>query len=381
MGGEASTGGAPNDRTSTTTSDTNAKTSNGGSSGADGDAGAGTGNDARASTAADGPGQSDSASARTSPDSGAASCYQEGLAAITLDGLKTDITTLSSASYEGRKTGSAGERKAVDYIISQFKAAGLDGAAGKYEQAFRVSNVTGTNTVAVLAGNDPSVGNEVIMVGAHHDHLGISKTGSVYPGADDNASGSSAVMALGRAFAKCRGQLRRTIVFMTYGGEEQGVYGSYYYTQRPLFPLASTMYMVNHDMIGYVAKNKLEVSWGTAFAKETLTAACKKVSFCKLIQSDMRNEQGTDSDTFAAVKVPYTGFYTGEHDCYHEVCDTVDKLDMAGVTDTTKMSFDLIYALASTTQGLLKSANQETGVFINRSLRPFRDHRRAPAAP
>jgi hypothetical protein len=95
----------------------------------------------------------------------------------------------------------------------------------------------------------------------------------------------------------------------------------------------------------------------------------------------MKNEQGTDSDTFAAVKVPYTGFYTGEHDCYHRTCDTVDKLDMAGVTDTTKMSFDLIYALASTSQGLLKSANRETGIIVDRTSRPFRDHWRAPAAP
>jgi hypothetical protein len=380
MGGEASTGGAPTDKSSVSTTDTNAKTSSGGAGGSL-DAGAGTAQDARAAAAADGPARSDAASARTSPDAAAATCYQEGLAAITQDLLKADITTLSSASFEGRKTGSPGERKAVDYIVGQFKAAGLDGVAGKYEQAFKVSNVSGTNTVAVLAGNDPDVKGEVIVVGAHHDHLGLSKTGSAYPGADDNASGTSAVMALGRAFAKCRGQLRRTIVFMTYGGEEQGIYGSYYYTRYPLFPIASTMYMVNHDMIGYVAKNKLEVSWGTAFAKQTLTAACQKVSFCKLIQSDMRNEQGTDSDTFAAVKVPYTGFYSGEHNCYHEVCDTVDKLDMAGVTDTTKLSFDLVYALASTSQGLLKSANQETGILIDRSSRPFRDHRRAPAAP
>jgi hypothetical protein len=319
------------------------------------------------------------ADSSTNPDSGAISCYQEGLAAITQELLKADITMLSSVGFEGRKTGTTGERKAVDYIESQFKAAGLDGVAGKYEQAFKVSTVSGFNTIAVLAGNDATLKDEVIVIGAHHDHLGKTSTG-YYPGADDNASGSSAVMALGRAFAKCKGQLKRTLVFMTYGGEEQGVYGSYYYTKNPLFPVAKTMYMVNHDMIGYVSTNKLEVSWGTAFAKDTLTAACKKVSFCKLIKSDMTTEQGTDSDTFAAVKVPYTGFFSGYHDCYHETCDTVDKLDMAGVTNATRLSFDLVYALASTSQGLLKAAARESGLVIDRSLRPFRDHRRAPAA-
>jgi hypothetical protein len=145
------------------------------------------------------------ADSSTNPDSGAVSCYQEGLAAITQDLLKADITMLSSTGFE-----------------------------------------------------------------------------------------------------------------MTYGGEEQGVYGSYYYTKNSLFPVAKTMYMVNHDMLGYVSTNKLEVSCGTAFAKETLTAACKKVSFCKLIQSDMTTEQGTDSDVFAAVKVPYTGLFAGYHDCYHD---------------------------------------------------------------
>jgi hypothetical protein len=301
------------------------------------------------------------------------------LAAITQATLKADIATLSSADFEGRKSGTAGERKTIDYIVGQYKAAGLDGVAGRYEQAFKVSTVSGSNTVAVLTGSDPLLKDEVIVVGAHHDHLGKTAKG-YYPGADDNASGAAAVMALGRAFAKCRGQLKRTILFMTYGGEEEGVYGSYYYTRYPLFPVAKTMYMLNHDMIGYVSKNKLEVSWGTAFAKDTLAAACKKVSFCKLIQSDMVTEQGTDSDTFAAIKVPYTGFFSGYHDCYHETCDTVDKLDMAGVVDTTKMAFDLAYALASTSQGLLKAATRENGMVIDRSLRQFRDHRRAPAA-
>ncbi len=314
------------------------------------------------------------------PDSAPVSCYQEGLAAITQALLRADITTLSSADFEGRKTGTAGERKTIDYIVGQYKAAGLDSVSGKYEQAFRVSGVSGSNTVAMLAGSDSVLKDEVIMVGAHHDHMGKTTTGH-YPGADDNASGVSAVVALGRAFAKCRGEIKRTIVFMTYGGEEQGVYGSYYYTKVPLFPMAKTMYMVNHDMLGYVSKNKLEVSWGTTFAKDTLTAACKKVSFCKLIQSDMATEQGTDSDTFAAVKVPYTGFFSGFHDCYHEPCDTVDKLDMAGVTDATKLAFDLVHALATTSKDLSKAAARETRMVIDRSLRPFRDHRRAPAAP
>jgi hypothetical protein len=373
------------------TNDSSGKSSSGGSSGGGfggssvggmGGSAAGIGgawSDAGAGGSASGGARSDAAADGPASDSGTASCYQEALGAITLDSLKTDITTLASRDFEGRKTGTAGERKAVDYIVGQFKAAGLDGVAGKYEQAFSVAGVSGTNTVAVLSGTDPILKDEVIVVGAHHDHLGKTAT-SYYPGADDNASGSSAVMALGRAFAKCKGQVKRTIVFMTYGGEEEGVYGSIYYTTYPLYPIAKTMYMVNHDMIGYVAKNKLEVSWGTAFARATLTAACNRVSFCTLIQSDMKNEQGTDSDTFAAVKVPYTGFFSGYHDCYHKTCDTADKLDMAGVTDTARLSFDLVYALASTGQSLVKSAAYESGMVLDRSRRAFRDHGIAPAA-
>lgn len=384
-------GGAATADASATTNDPSGKTGTGGSasggsaanaSGGIGGAGGTVAPDAATDvggSASDGAARSDATPDGPGPDSGALSCYQEALAVITLDSLKADITMLASRDFEGRKTGTPGERKAVDYIVGQLKAAGLDGVAGKYEQAFTVSGVSGTNTVAVVSGSDPGVKDEVILVGGHHDHLGKTTT-SYYPGADDNASGASAVMALGRAFAKCKGQLKRTVLFMTYGGEEQGVYGSLYYTSYPLFPIAKTMYMVNHDMIGYVAKNKLEVSWGTAFAKATLTSACSKVSFCTLIQSDMRNEQGTDSDAFAAARVPYTGFFSGYHDCYHKTCDTPDKLDMTGVTDTVKTSFDLIYALASTSQSLVKSATHESGMVIDRSKRPFRDHGVAPAA-
>jgi aminopeptidase YwaD len=311
------------------------------------------------------------------PTDTGSSCYQEGLAAITQELLAADIAMLASPELEGRKTGTAGERKAIDYIVGQFKAAGLDGVAGNYEQPFTAQRMTSANTIAVVEGSDPTLKGEVIVLGGHHDHLGKTTRG-YYPGADDNASGSAAVMALGRAFAKCKGQLKRTLLFMTFGGEEEGLLGSLYYAKNPLFPIAKTMYMVNFDMIGYVAKNKLEISWGSTLVKEMLTSACRTLSFCKLIQSDMVNELGTDSDAFAAARVPYTDLFSGFHDCYHKTCDTADKLDMKGVTDTTKLSFDLVHLLATTDQSLAKPATRTTGTTIDRSKRPFLDHGVAP---
>ena len=97
--------------------------------------------------------------------------------------------------------------------------------------------MTSANTIAVVEGSHATLKDEVIVLGGHHDHLGKTTRG-YYPGADDNASGSAAVMALGRAFAKCKGQLKRTLLFMTFGGEEEGILGSlhpasYHFRARP----------------------------------------------------------------------------------------------------------------------------------------------------
>src|SRR5690606_22300567 len=127
------------------------------------------------------------------------------------------------------------------------------------------------NVVGMIEGRDPQLKREAIVIGAHYDHLGRGGAGSlaanstdIHFGADDNASGTSAIIELARRFAKEKDN-KRTIIFIAFGGEEEGLLGSKYYTEHPVFPLENTVAMINLDMVGRLKDNKLTVGGiGTA---------------------------------------------------------------------------------------------------------------------
>jgi Zn-dependent M28 family amino/carboxypeptidase len=127
------------------------------------------------------------------------------------------------------------------------------------------------NVIGILPGRDPQLKNEAIIIGAHYDHLGHGGSGSlaanstdIHYGADDNASGTSAVLELAREFAKEK-KNKRTLIFMAFGGEEEGLLGSKYYVNNPVWPLEKTIAMINLDMVGRLNENKLTVGGiGTA---------------------------------------------------------------------------------------------------------------------
>lgn len=129
------------------------------------------------------------------------------------------------------------------------------------------------NVIGILEGRDPRLKREAIVIGAHYDHLGRGGAGSlaanstdIHFGADDNASGTSAIMELARRFAKEKNN-KRTIIFIAFGGEEEGLLGSKYYTEHPIFPIENTVAMINLDMVGRLKDNKLTVG-GMGTAKE-----------------------------------------------------------------------------------------------------------------
>ncbi len=133
--------------------------------------------------------------------------------------------------------------------------------------------VDATNVIGILEGTDPQLKNEAIIIGAHYDHLGRGGAGSlaanstdIHYGADDNASGTSAVLELARQFAKSKNN-KRTIIFMAFGGEEEGLLGSKYYVNNPVWPLDKTIAMINLDMVGRLNENKLTVG-GIGTARE-----------------------------------------------------------------------------------------------------------------
>jgi len=198
---------------------------------------------------------------------------------------------------------------------------------------------TTSDVIGYLPGNDPKLKDEIIVLGAHYDHLGFGGQGSLAPdqegkihhGADDNASGTTCVIEIAKALAKERANLRRTVVFMTFSGEEEGLLGSGYYAEHPLWPLKDTVAMLNVDMVGRLHENKLVVS-GYKSATEFdgyLKEANARLGF-KLAE-DASGYAPSDQTSFLAKDIPVLFFFTGAHEDYHRPSDTVDKIDFQGL--------------------------------------------------
>jgi Zn-dependent M28 family amino/carboxypeptidase len=224
------------------------------------------------------------------------------------------------------------------------------------------------NVVGVIEGSDPVLKNESIVIGAHYDHLGRGGEGSLAPrsgeihhGADDNASGTAGVLELARIFSAQKPKLKRTLVFIAFSGEEEGLLGSNYYVNHPLVPLAKTVAMINMDMIGRMKDGKLVIG-GVGTAKEwrqlinqantaqTMTVAANaggpapkgvpivvSANGRPIMSVDPKggfdlalNEDGygpSDHSSFYSKQVPVLFFWTGTHNDYHKPSDTFDKIN------------------------------------------------------
>jgi len=213
---------------------------------------------------------------------------------------------------------------------------------------------TTANVVGILPGSDPRRKDEVIVIGAHYDHLGRGGEGSlapdqvgmVHPGADDNASGTSAVMALAKAFAAAGG-LPRTLVFAAFAGEEMGLLGSTHYVKRPAFPLEKTVLMVNLDMVGRLHDGKLYVAGvdsGTGLRQLTADAA-QGLGLSLQLRGDPF--MPSDHTAFYSAGRPVLFLFTGAHGDYHRPTDTWEKLNPQGLETVITFAARIITAVAN----------------------------------
>jgi len=209
------------------------------------------------------------------------------------------------------------------------------------------------NVAGILPGSDPNLKNEAIVIGAHYDHLGrggagslAAREGQIHHGADDNASGVAGLIELARMLASQSPKPRRTIVFIAFSGEEEGLIGSSYYVNHPIFPLANTVAMINMDMIGRLKENKLIVGGiGTASEWRSMINDKNALTGLKAAHGTTNsvwtvspfaltlNEDGfgpSDHSSFYSRQVPVLFFWTGTHADYHKPSDTADKIDYEG---------------------------------------------------
>jgi hypothetical protein len=187
------------------------------------------------------------------------------------------------------------------------------------------------NVLAWLPGQT----DEYVIVGAHYDHLGRgnfdslapSQIGQIHPGADDNASGTAGVLELARLLAPQRGQLKRSVLFVDFAGEELGLLGSAAWVKDPTRPLAKAVAMINMDMIGRIKDDKVYiggVGTGSTF-KTVLEQAQKEAPF--KIEYSAGGYSSSDHTSFVAKKIPVLFFFSGLHSDYHKPSDTWDKIN------------------------------------------------------
>lgn len=264
--------------------------------------------------------------------------YQEGLKTITTEDVTSILQYLTSTDLEGRKTGTAGEMAAVTYIASEFSKYNLKQGAEKYIQPFKYSSVTGHNVIGYIEGSEFK--DQYLVVGAHLDHLGKN-----YPGADDNASGTTALLEVAQALSTQ--VLKRNVIFVAFSGEEEGLIGSTYYVDNAK-TIDNTTYMVNLDMIGYLRSGTL-YAYGTknsSYVTSVLTGILKNYPTIKPKISGTPTG-GSDHVPFNNSGIGTTFFHTGLHANYHKPTDTAEKINYNGVRDISKITYELVYQLAN----------------------------------
>ncbi|HQU45372.1 MAG TPA: M20/M25/M40 family metallo-hydrolase [Pirellulales bacterium] len=208
------------------------------------------------------------------------------------------------------------------------------------------------NVVAVLEGEGPHA-DETIVVGAHYDHLGMGGEGSlaagvqeVHNGADDNASGTAALIEVARRLASRTEKLPRRVVFLAFTGEERGLIGSARYCRDPLVPLDKTVAMLNMDMVGRLADDKLIVQ-GVDTATEFGPVIDHLADRYGLKVTKQPGGFGpSDHSSFYPHKVPVMHFFTGTHSDYHRPSDDYEKINLPGMRRVAEMVADTVVELA-----------------------------------
>jgi hypothetical protein len=279
------------------------------------------------------------------------------------------VAFLASKELDGRVPGTDGDQQARAFVAEKFRCLGLAPAGPErsreklaavkaidFELPFEAAGKDTANVVGVVKGSDPDLADEIIFVGAHHDHEGKG-----HLGANDNASGVVALLAVAQAIQQRTTKPKRTIVFATFGGEELGMLGSYHLAANPPegLPIAKIVQFINLDMVGSHAAKQYVAALGVhskLAARKPLEKLAKK--FPKLNVAIGGTARGSDFLPYCKLGVPYAFFWTPDPRCYHKLCDTADKLDYPRMVDIAALAGALTETLADSDDDLLAVRTQ-----------------------
>lgn len=301
---------------------------------------------------------------------------------ITSEELKTHLYKFSSDEFEGREVGEPGQKLAAQFLKSYYQNQAIASPYGDsiYYQTIPksfFSNVgnSSENVLAYIKGSEKP--DEVLIISAHLDHLGISETGEIYNGADDDGSGTVAIMEIAQAFKQAITEgygPKRSILFLHLSAEEIGKQGSEYYTQNPVFPIKNTICNLNIDMIGRVDRthqlddNYIYLIGADRLSKELHYISEKINSTYFNIYLDYKfNVEGesnnyysrSDHYNFAKYNIPVIFYFNGEHDDYHKATDTPDKINYRLLEMRSKLIFATAWQLVNQENRLALDENNE----------------------
>lgn len=298
--------------------------------------------------------------------------FQSAYQMIKLEDLKKNLYVIASDEMEGRDTGSAGQKKAGEYMISYYKSLGISfpKSLGSYYQKVPADYMKkrgggdlpdSENILAFIKGSEKP--EEIVVVSAHYDHVG-TRNGVVYNGADDDGSGTVAVMEIAKAFqsAKKAGKgPKRSVLFLHVTGEEHGLFGSEYYSDYPVFPLANTVVDLNIDMIGRDDAENRGKHYVYVIGSEMLSSELKVINEAankktNNLELNYKYDDPRDPDrlyyrsdhyNFAKNNIPVAFFFDGIHEDYHKPTDDVEKIDYALLQKRTQLVFATAWEIAN----------------------------------
>jgi hypothetical protein len=215
----------------------------------------------------------------------------------------------------------------------------------KMQASVQISTRRTRNVIGFLEGRDPSVRDQVIVIGAHYDHVGVTKDTIVAYGADDNASGTAALLEIAQAFTECNLKPRRSVLLIAFTGEEKGLIGSQYYVDHPLVPLSKTKAFINLDMVG--RNDPCTIKMDSRGISESLTAITEQsAKDAGMKMEDWDDPTGSDQGAFFMKDVPFLWFFDGGGDFAHGPADSWDKIAAEKLEKVARLCFLTVYRIA-----------------------------------
>jgi len=290
---------------------------------------------------------------------------------ITAEDLSTHLYQFAGDKMEGRMTGEPGQKMAAEYLKSFYIDEGIKAPIedGNYFQNIPAEYFNrkkdpkpSENVVAFIPGSEKP--DEIIVLSAHYDHVGMDN-GEVYNGADDDGSGTVALLEIAQAFQKAvknGNGPKRSILFLHVTGEEIGLYGSKYYTENPLFPLANTVCNLNTDMVGRIDPDKADnPNYVYLIGSDKLSQGLHDLSenvakeYSDLELDYKFNDENdpnrfyyrSDHYNFAKNNIPIIFYFNGVHEDYHKATDTPDKIEYELLQKRAQLIFQTTWEVAN----------------------------------